>query len=150
MSKVLKVGVLGAGHLGKIHLRLLNESEKYDLVGFFDEQPEVRTQINKEYGFRAFESVDALLDSVRAVYSVPFCGARRDMEVLDIFAGPLRRRSGWSPSVTGNGCYGPLNGLVAGTDLRYRRVLHFVSELQQESSSRPEVIGQSYGGTCRR
>ena len=32
----LKVGVLGAGHLGKIHLKLLNQSEKYDLVGFFD------------------------------------------------------------------------------------------------------------------
>ena len=25
---MLKVGVLGAGHLGKIHLRLLNQSEK--------------------------------------------------------------------------------------------------------------------------
>ena len=33
---MLKVGVLGAGHLGKIHLRLLNQSEKYDLVGFYD------------------------------------------------------------------------------------------------------------------
>ena len=27
---MLKVGVLGAGHLGKIHLRLLNQSEKYE------------------------------------------------------------------------------------------------------------------------
>ena len=33
---MLKVGVLGAGHLGKIHLRLLNQSEKYELVGFYD------------------------------------------------------------------------------------------------------------------
>ena len=33
---MLKVGVLGAGHLGKIHLRLLNESEKYELIGFYD------------------------------------------------------------------------------------------------------------------
>ena len=33
---MLKVGVLGAGHLGKIHLRLLNESTKYELVGFYD------------------------------------------------------------------------------------------------------------------
>jgi hypothetical protein len=29
-----KIGVLGAGHLGKIHLRLLQQSEKYELVGF--------------------------------------------------------------------------------------------------------------------
>ena len=27
-----KVGVLGAGHLGKIHLRLLQESKKYELI----------------------------------------------------------------------------------------------------------------------
>ncbi|MFO7743927.1 MAG: gfo/Idh/MocA family oxidoreductase, partial [Psychroflexus sp.] len=33
---MLKVGVLGAGHLGKIHLRLLNESKKYSLIGFHD------------------------------------------------------------------------------------------------------------------
>ena len=30
---MLKVGVLGAGHLGKIHLRLLQQSTKYELVG---------------------------------------------------------------------------------------------------------------------
>ena len=37
---MLKAGVLGAGHLGKIHLRLLNQSEKYNLVGFYDANPE--------------------------------------------------------------------------------------------------------------
>jgi len=26
---MLKAGVLGAGHLGKIHLKLLNQSSKY-------------------------------------------------------------------------------------------------------------------------
>jgi hypothetical protein len=26
--------VLGAGHLGKIHLRLLQQSDQYELVGF--------------------------------------------------------------------------------------------------------------------
>ena len=39
---MLKAGVLGAGHLGKIHLRLLQESNRYDLVGFYDS--------NKDYG----------------------------------------------------------------------------------------------------
>ena len=33
---MLKAGVLGAGHLGKIHLKLLKQSEKYNLVGFYD------------------------------------------------------------------------------------------------------------------
>ena len=37
---MLKIGVLGAGHLGKIHLRLLQQSEKYELVGFYDPNQE--------------------------------------------------------------------------------------------------------------
>ena len=34
--KKLRAGVLGAGHLGKIHLRLLQESDSYELMGFYD------------------------------------------------------------------------------------------------------------------
>jgi len=47
---MLKVGVLGAGHLGKIHLRLLKESTKYELVGFYDENPEYADKISAELG----------------------------------------------------------------------------------------------------
>ena len=32
----LKAGVLGAGHLGKIHLKLLKQSEKQEFTGFYD------------------------------------------------------------------------------------------------------------------
>ena len=37
---MLKAGLVGAGHLGKIHLRLLNQSDKYELVGFYDADKE--------------------------------------------------------------------------------------------------------------
>ena len=67
MEKRLKAGVLGAGHLGKIHLRLLHQSEKFDLIGFYDENQSVREDITKEYGFKAFESVAALIDAVEVV-----------------------------------------------------------------------------------
>jgi len=33
---MLKVGVVGAGHLGKIHLRLWKEISDVELIGFFD------------------------------------------------------------------------------------------------------------------
>jgi predicted dehydrogenase len=33
---MLKIGVVGAGHLGKIHLRLIKEIGAYELSGFFD------------------------------------------------------------------------------------------------------------------
>jgi predicted dehydrogenase len=67
MSKTLKAGVLGAGHLGKIHLRLLNQSEKFDLVGFYDPSPEVRNTISDEYGFKAFNSEEELIAAVEVV-----------------------------------------------------------------------------------
>lgn len=67
MSKTLKAGVLGAGHLGKIHLRLLNQSEKFDLVGFYDPSPEVRNTISDEYSFKAFDSEEELIAAVEVV-----------------------------------------------------------------------------------
>jgi len=67
MSKTLKAGVLGAGHLGKIHLRLLNQSDKFDLVGFYDPSPEVRNTISDEYGFKAFNSEEELIAAVQVV-----------------------------------------------------------------------------------
>ena len=64
---MLKAGVLGAGHLGKIHLRLLNESEKYDLVGFYDPIKENATKIAKEFGYKAFDSIEDLINAVDVV-----------------------------------------------------------------------------------
>jgi predicted dehydrogenase len=58
---MLKAGVLGAGHLGKIHLKLLNQSVNYELVGFYDASPEVRKSISEEFGYTPFESEDALI-----------------------------------------------------------------------------------------
>jgi len=67
MEKKLKVGVLGAGHLGKIHLRLLHQSEKYDLIGFFDENQSVKDNIESEYGFKAFGSAAELINAAEVV-----------------------------------------------------------------------------------
>lgn len=58
---MLKAGVLGAGHLGRIHLRLLNESSRYELIGFYDADPQHAQQIEKEYGYTYFSDVDDLI-----------------------------------------------------------------------------------------
>lgn len=58
----LKVGVLGAGHLGKIHLRLLNQSEKYELLGFYDPNLENATKVSQEFGYKLFNSIDDLIE----------------------------------------------------------------------------------------
>ena len=64
---MLKVGVLGAGHLGKIHLRLLKESTKYDLVGFYDPSQENAQKVVEEFGYTSFETIDHLIDAVDVV-----------------------------------------------------------------------------------
>ena len=64
---MLKAGVLGAGHLGKIHLRLLEQSEKFDLQGFFDADEKQARSIEKEFGYPLFSSASALMDAVDMV-----------------------------------------------------------------------------------
>lgn len=59
----LKAGVLGAGHLGKIHLRLLNQSDNYELVGFYDPDRENAQKVATEFGYTAFDSVEALVQA---------------------------------------------------------------------------------------
>ncbi|WP_299392462.1 Gfo/Idh/MocA family oxidoreductase [uncultured Gelidibacter sp.] len=64
---MLKAGVLGAGHLGKIHLRLLNQSEKYDLVGFYDADETNAKKIEAELGYKYFNTIEGLIDAVDVV-----------------------------------------------------------------------------------
>lgn len=60
---MLKAGVLGAGHLGKIHLKLLQESDRYELVGFFDSDREASQKIEKEFGYKSFPTMESLIEA---------------------------------------------------------------------------------------
>ncbi|GGD37457.1 Gfo/Idh/MocA family protein [Muriicola marianensis] len=64
---MLNVGVLGAGHLGKIHLRLLNESPKYNLVGFYDADAINGKKVEAEFGYTYFDNINKLIDAVDVV-----------------------------------------------------------------------------------
>lgn len=65
---MLKVGVLGAGHLGKIHIRLLLElNERYEFIGFYDPSDVNAASAIEQYGVKRFEDMDALLDAVDCI-----------------------------------------------------------------------------------
>ncbi|MDT8418248.1 MAG: Gfo/Idh/MocA family oxidoreductase [Lutibacter sp.] len=64
---MLKAGVLGAGHLGKIHLKLINQSDKYELAGFFDPLKENAENVENEFGYKSFGSIQELIDAVDVV-----------------------------------------------------------------------------------
>jgi predicted dehydrogenase len=65
---MLKIGVLGAGHLGKIHIRLIKElTDLYELVGFYDLDATVGAAVSKEFDVKYFESAEKLLDEVDCI-----------------------------------------------------------------------------------
>lgn len=64
---MLTAGVLGAGHLGKIHLKLLNQSDKYELKGFYDPNLKTAEKVAKEFGYHKFDSMEALIEAVDMV-----------------------------------------------------------------------------------
>lgn len=65
---MLKIGVFGAGHLGKIHIKLILElAEKYELVGFFDTSDENAANVVNDFKIRRFEDQNELLNAVDCI-----------------------------------------------------------------------------------
>ncbi len=84
---MLKVGVLGAGYLGKIHLRLLQESKSYDLIGFYDPDTEAAKILTEEKGYTYFDTIDALIHAVDVVDVVTPTSFHHEMAIQCLTAG---------------------------------------------------------------
>lgn len=64
---MLKIGVLGAGHLGKIHIKLLKEIKDFELIGFFDPNSDSANAVAEEFNTKSFNSIEELVDAVDVV-----------------------------------------------------------------------------------
>jgi hypothetical protein len=64
---MLKIGLLGVGHLGRIHLKLLREIPQFHVVGFFDIAREKSQQVQSEFNIPAFGSAEELLSKCDVV-----------------------------------------------------------------------------------
>jgi predicted dehydrogenase len=64
---MINIGVLGAGHLGKIHLQQILEVKDFNLVGFYDPSPENAKSASEKFGLKAFDTIEELIDQVDAV-----------------------------------------------------------------------------------
>ena len=84
---MLKVGVLGAGHLGKFHLRLLNQSQKYELAGFYDPNSANADKVAAEFGYKKFETITELIQAVDVVDIVTPTLSHHDCAKEAILAG---------------------------------------------------------------
>lgn len=66
---MIKVGVIGAGHLGKIHLSILNNSD-FELVGFHDTDVSNSEKLSQEEGYTFFKDFDSLINKIDAAVIV--------------------------------------------------------------------------------
>lgn len=57
----MKIGLLGAGHLGKIHIKCIREIPEYTLTGFYDPDDQVAALVESEFGLKRFTSLDEFI-----------------------------------------------------------------------------------------
>lgn len=65
---MLKIGLFGLGHLGKIHAKLILELNKlYDFVGFYDPNDTHANFGINELGLKRFEDIQSLIEAVDVI-----------------------------------------------------------------------------------
>jgi len=64
---MVKIGVLGAGHLGKIHIEQLLNISTAQVIGFFDPNNENANLAIEKFGIIRFENEDELIDACDAI-----------------------------------------------------------------------------------
>ena len=64
---MIKVGIVGVGHLGEIHLKLILSSINFDLIGFYEINKEKADLISKKYQVKFFNTLKDLSESIQAV-----------------------------------------------------------------------------------
>ena len=64
---MLKVGILGVGHLGKFHVNNWKEIEGVELIGFFDPNEESAQNVILQYNLKRFNTAEDLITAADAV-----------------------------------------------------------------------------------
>ena len=77
--KKLKIGIIGTGHLGKIHTKLIKDVLRAELVGVFDLNYDTAKAVASEYETNAFNELDDLFSSVDAVSIVATTSAHYEI-----------------------------------------------------------------------
>lgn len=81
----LRIGVVGTGALGRHHVRILADLPDADLVGIYDQRPEVAAELAAAHGTDSLSSLEELVTEVEAVVlAVPtFAHADLGCEILE-------------------------------------------------------------------
>ena len=67
MKELIKIGVIGVGHLGKHHVEHFHTIKEANLVGVYDIDKSQAEKMSNLYGIQSFDNIDSLLNEVDAV-----------------------------------------------------------------------------------
>lgn len=85
---MLKIGVFGAGHLGKIHIKLIQQlSDRFELIGFYDIDDNNATVVEQSLGVKRFKSIKSLLELVDCVDIVTPTITHHELALAALHAG---------------------------------------------------------------
>lgn len=65
--KKIKTGVIGTGHLGSLHVKMLKNIEQAEMVGVYDASAEKAAACANEHGVKIFPEMESLLTECQAV-----------------------------------------------------------------------------------
>ena len=60
---VNKIALVGLGYIGKIHLKILNDNPKWDLVGVYDIDTKLSKDLAAQYNIKAFSSLEEAIEN---------------------------------------------------------------------------------------
>lgn len=63
----MRIGLLGVGHLGRIHLKLLQEIPQWEFIGFYDPDDVNAAKAEAEFGATRFTKLEDLMEKVDVV-----------------------------------------------------------------------------------
>lgn len=63
----VRIGIIGAGHLGRYHIECIQRIEGFSLIGFFDNDAKRADEISNKYKITHFPDEDSLFNQVDAI-----------------------------------------------------------------------------------
>ena len=85
-SNKIKIGLLGVGHLGKIHLKCLQETD-FEVIGIYDPSSEAQRFVNDNYSIPIYKDADQLIADSDAVDIVSTTITHYDLAIKAIKSG---------------------------------------------------------------
>jgi predicted dehydrogenase len=85
--QTLSVAVIGGGHLGQIHTKLLAGMPGIDLVGIVEPDPQAAARLSGQYGLPVFAQLDQLLPKADAVVIASPTSTHADLTEKALLAG---------------------------------------------------------------